>query len=104
MRAAFNPAAATLDFTNELIFEVTQEYDGGGHVSWYAWGSQEVCDNGVGIPLTGGVSMSKSKKITVDQLVAAMPAAIDRAVKDQASRPQGAADLTPVTGFLPPND
>jgi hypothetical protein len=63
-----------------------------------------VCDNGVGIPLTGGVSVSKSKKITVDQLVAAMPTAIDRAVKDQEKRPQAANDLTPVVGFFPPND
>ncbi|HKH47069.1 MAG TPA: hypothetical protein VKM72_20620, partial [Thermoanaerobaculia bacterium] len=67
----------------------------------YDRGSQKVCDNGVGIPLTGGVSMSKSKKITVDQLVAAMPTAINRAVKDQENRPQGTAELTPIVGFLP---
>jgi len=48
--------------------------------------------------------MSKSKKITVDQLVAAMPTAINRAVKDQENRPQGVADSTPVIGFFPPND
>ena len=45
--------------------------------------------------------MSKSKKITVDQLVAAMPTAINRAVKDQENRPQGTAELTPIVGFLP---
>ena len=48
--------------------------------------------------------MSKSKKITVDQLVAAMPTAIGRAVKDQENRPQGAAAETPFIGFMPPND
>ena len=49
--------------------------------------------------------MSKSKKITVDQLVAAMPTAIARAVKDQENRPQGSsAEITPVMGFFPPND
>lgn len=63
-----------------------------------------MCDNGVGIPLTGGVSVSKSKQITVDQLVAAMPTAIARAVKDQEIRPQSTADLTPVVGFIQPND
>ena len=45
--------------------------------------------------------MSKPKKITVDQLVAAMPTAIGRAVKDQENRPQG---ITPIVGFLSPND
>lgn len=44
--------------------------------------------------------MSKSKKITVDQLVAAMPAAISRAVKNQENRPQIAAS-DPIVGFLP---
>jgi hypothetical protein len=49
--------------------------------------------------------MSKSKRITVDQLIAAMPTAINRAVKDQVNRPQGAAsELTPFIGFMPPND
>jgi len=48
--------------------------------------------------------MSKSQKITVDQLAAATATAVDRAVKDQENRPQGAAELTPITGFLPPND
>jgi hypothetical protein len=48
--------------------------------------------------------MSKSQKITVDQLAAATATAVHRAVKDQESRPQGATDLTPITGFLPPND
>jgi hypothetical protein len=42
--------------------------------------------------------MSKSKQITVDQLVAATATAVDRAVKDPESRPQG---ITPSTGFLP---
>jgi hypothetical protein len=55
---------------------------------------------GSAYPLTGGVSMSKSKKITVDQLVAAMPAAISRAVKNQENRPQIAAS-DPIVGFLP---
>jgi hypothetical protein len=44
--------------------------------------------------------MSKSKKITVDQLVAAMPTAINRAVKDQENRPQVTAS-DPIVGFLP---
>jgi hypothetical protein len=48
--------------------------------------------------------VSKSKQITVDQLVAAMPTAIARAVKDQEIRPQSTADLTPVVGFIQPND
>jgi hypothetical protein len=48
--------------------------------------------------------MSKSKKITVDQLVAVMPTAVDRAVKDREIRPQAASEISPITGFLPPND
>jgi hypothetical protein len=50
--------------------------------------------------------MSKSniaEQITADQLTAAAATAVRRAVKDQANRPQGAADsLTPFIGFMPP--
>jgi hypothetical protein len=46
--------------------------------------------------------MSKSKKITVDQLVAVMPTAINRAAKNQENRPQGAVEsMDPVMGFFP---
>ena len=48
--------------------------------------------------------MSKSKQITVDQLVAAAATAVHRAVKNQENRPQGMTAETPFIGFLQPND